>query len=38
VRRFGNWCTTHRKTVILAWIGALVAVEPPRAEPIPELA
>jgi RND superfamily putative drug exporter len=26
VRRFGNWCTTHRKTVILAWIGALIVV------------
>jgi putative drug exporter of the RND superfamily len=26
VRRFGNWCTTHRKTVILAWVGALIAV------------
>jgi putative drug exporter of the RND superfamily len=26
MRRLGNWCTTHRKTVILAWIAALVAV------------
>jgi RND superfamily putative drug exporter len=24
MRRLGNWCTTHRKTVILAWIAALV--------------
>jgi putative drug exporter of the RND superfamily len=26
VRRLGNWCTSHRKTVILAWIAALIAV------------
>jgi RND superfamily putative drug exporter len=25
MRRFGNWCATHRKTVILSWIAALVA-------------
>jgi RND superfamily putative drug exporter len=24
MRRFGHWCTTHRKTVILGWIAALV--------------
>ncbi len=26
MRRLGNWCTTHRKTVILSWIAALLAV------------
>ncbi len=26
MRRCGNWCTTHRKTVILAWIAALIVV------------
>ena len=26
VRRLGDWCTSHRKTVILAWIAALIAV------------
>jgi len=26
MRRFGTWCTTHRKTVILGWIAALVLV------------
>jgi RND superfamily putative drug exporter len=26
VRRFGNWTTTHRKTVILGWVAALIAV------------
>ena len=25
MRRLGNWCTTHRGTVILAWIAALAA-------------
>jgi RND superfamily putative drug exporter len=23
--RFGNWCATHRKTVVLSWLAALVA-------------
>ena len=26
MRRCGNWCTTHRKTVILGWIAALVVI------------
>jgi putative drug exporter of the RND superfamily len=26
VRRFGGWTTTHRKTVILGWIAALILV------------
>jgi RND superfamily putative drug exporter len=26
MRRFGNWTTTHRKTVILGWIAALIVV------------
>ena len=25
MRRFGNWCTTHRRTVILGWLAALIA-------------
>jgi RND superfamily putative drug exporter len=26
MRRLADWCTTHRKTVILAWVAALVGV------------
>jgi RND superfamily putative drug exporter len=26
VRRFGGWTTTHRKTVILSWIAALILI------------
>ena len=26
MRRLGNWCTTHRKTVILGWIAALILI------------
>jgi RND superfamily putative drug exporter len=26
MRSLGNWCTTHRRTVILSWIAALIAI------------
>ncbi len=26
MRRLGNWCTTHRKTVIVSWVVALVTI------------
>ena len=26
MRRFATWCTGHRKTVILSWLAALIAI------------
>ena len=26
MRRFGGWTTTHRKTVILGWVAALILI------------